>query len=63
MNLEWNCLLNTYEDSIDIQIGVIERYRTVRKKAIRCGNFKEVQRVNGILRILCAAHLRQYLLA
>ena len=68
----WNRLLNTYENSIVTQIGVIERYRFAQRTAIRTGNHKEVQRVNSILRVLyeekgeleeSAAHLRQYLMA
>ncbi len=68
----WNRLLNTYENSIVTQIGVIERYRFAQRTAIRAGNHKEVQRVNSILRVLyeekgeleeSAAHLRQYLMA
>ena len=68
----WNRLLNTYENSIVTQMGVIEQYRFAQKAAIRARNFKEVQRVNSILRVLyeekgeleeSAAHLRQYLMA
>ena len=68
----WNRLLNTYEASIATQIGVIERYRFAQRRALRTGNYKEVQRVNSILRVLyeekgeleeSAAHLRQYLMS
>ncbi len=68
----WNRLLNAYEHSIATQTDVIERYRFARRRAIRSGNYKEVQRVNSILRVLyeekgeleeSAAHLRQYLMA
>ncbi|MBQ7598503.1 MAG: hypothetical protein IJU56_07985 [Clostridia bacterium] len=68
----WNRLLNAYEVSIATQSGVIERYRFAQKKALRSGNFNEVQRVNSILRVLyeekgeleeSAARLRQYLMA
>lgn len=45
-------LSNEYEDSIIVQLEVIESYRARLKVARDKANFKEIKRLNTMLRIL-----------
>lgn len=52
MNLSLQELGNEYEKSIEVQKKIIENAREKLHKARKAGNFREMKRLNTVLKIL-----------